>query len=826
MRQDKSQLVHDTLASFQRYLSDTIPPLLASEALEILMQLPPNVLAEAISKWAVEQTRCGYDARLPNLYLLASRKLREFDNLGLIPTARLISFLAAVHEYLVLACPEEDRPQLKKDLSLLEQPGDPTLSGIRSARSEPREDSSRPGAEIDVLRQNRELSRLLQRFTQIPLPEPAVRSEANSPDTSSLDQKEELASQVVGETLRNVHSAEELRRVEELLGGLGLSLQAESVFRVIARSLPEWNIAALDVDPESVPTNRPIEAMRRVVELAENKQEVSLRWQKLVEASLEQLEQGSLAKASMMIGLADSLARDAPSDSAVNTAARKKLQKRLDIESLRPFLEDVWNHSQVCNLLSFFDDYQPKGLLKSLRDEPKRARRRLLRDLLEIFGEGARGEVLACLRQELSSAGAFEKKVFLQDLVSLLYLIRPSGGEPLEHEFDSVEKMLDPALPPELVREAILYFGTFRTERPEEILIRVLHQLEDLLLARNRKGGDAKPLQALLTECTFCLAKLGTKRAVRAVRVHGLGKLSGLGDTLERLTHLSALDLNIDPETVSEITKAAGKSLPRRLLGLKVGGDLHAFRQLVTAMSATRSTDFNLLMEEVTARFSTEELGRIAAKYLEASNGERPAAGEDSVARSGTLNLYGLPVLLRRFERSGASGILSLHDAGNEIAGILMIREGAILSCRAGSLTGETAFYRLFEKPVEGTFAFQPRKDLAAAPDSLGKALGPLVLEGVKRHDQYRWLRAVVSDRAAFVPKSEEPPDVGEPGSIAALLWRQIGEGSTPADCELQIDGEPLELRRLLVRWVEQGLLEEIPLTAKAEDSEPGSRTA
>src|SRR4029453_4836394 len=75
----------------------------------------------------------------------------------------------------------------------------------------------------------------------------------------------------------------------------------------------------------------------------------------------------------------------------------------------------------------------------------------------------------------------------------------------------------------------------------------------------------------------------------------------------------------------------------------------------------------------------------------------------------------------------------------------LVLREGKREEIKRGRLTGEDAFYQLFEKPTPGQFAFVKGAP-PAAPGATPRAILPLTLEAMRRYDELQETAALVPD--------------------------------------------------------------------------------
>jgi len=127
-----------------------------------------------------------------------------------------------------------------------------------------------------------------------------------------------------------------------------------------------------------------------------------------------------------------------------------------------------------------------------------------------------------------------------------------------------------------------------------------------------------------------------------------------------------------------------------------------------------------------------------------------------------------------------------------------------------GQIHGEDALYQVFEKPFPGTFAFR-----AANPCAEPAAAAPpldvlnIILEGLRRHDEYQLARALAPEGVSMEPGSAAAycPEEETDASLARSVWAHASAGAPPEVCEAQVPTDPFRVRRLLAYWVEQGAL-------------------
>jgi hypothetical protein len=86
-----------------------------------------------------------------------------------------------------------------------------------------------------------------------------------------------------------------------------------------------------------------------------------------------------------------------------------------------------------------------------------------------------------------------------------------------------------------------------------------------------------------------------------------------------------------------------------------------------------------------------------------------------------------------------------------------------------------------------------------------------ILMEGVRRYDEYKRAAAIVPDAARLKPtgKSHGCPE-SEDADFAVLVWTHVSSGKTPEQCEAAISTDGYRIRRLLANWVEEGALQQL----------------
>src|SRR5450756_1975441 len=116
--------------------------------------------------------------------------------------------------------------------------------------------------------------------------------------------------------------------------------------------------------------------MRCIVTLPENPEEVGRRFNEMVGAAVEQLNQGSLARASRMLDVAEKIVSENHVETATAENVRRRAQEAVDLERVRSLGEDPRNHEALGRILSFFPGFTPGRFIEELHGEEKRVLRR------------------------------------------------------------------------------------------------------------------------------------------------------------------------------------------------------------------------------------------------------------------------------------------------------------------------------------------------------------------------------------------------------------------------------------------------------------------
>jgi hypothetical protein len=806
--EETSPEVREALEELHLYLSDVLPPLVVAESFKLLLKFPPGLMASNIESWTAMQHRSGSGIKVSDYLFYAVKKVYLIGEFRLVTKGPFAGFFAELIRLVAASCPPDEREALLHNLKRLgEATGSLTASVdelIRGKGWAPSAPTQGLPLSADELQQLRRFSILLERFD----------ARHGTPQADSV-RTTELLAHALAMAARTSRSTEEF---EKNLQKMGLQMETGEVFRALAAGLPGWPPpppAPEGSEEEKVPVQEsaPLAAIHRIVEQPEEPGEVALRFNEMVKTACERFNEGALPQAVTLLDLAERIVKEKKVDSTIVDAVRQKVDESLDVERLRRYAEVPRQHLLLRRVLNFFLATRPAGLLSELLRETKRERRKLILQLLEVHGAPARQEALARLQSAFGKGEGDENWYFRRNLLYLLRRIPASGqgGLAPEEDVEIASRHASLQIPAALLKEAIANLGQLRHEKAEKKLIALLVEIEKMLI----KPGPAAPIdpregRLLLDRVVSALARFGTPEARRAVVEHGLMKKKAeLGDTMARLSELAGQDLSGDGESLESLLAALKANTPRRVFGIVLSQNESNAKHIIDALSTTPSETVREALGGLARKFEGLEIGKAATRALATldSAGQVPEAHD---TRSGEIEIFGLPALVQGLADSGASGLLRLKDPRGDLEAEIVLLAGRMKSCEARSLSGETAFYELLERPAPASYTFERQPDAKNEPaaDKLPE-FAPLCLEGMRRHDELGQAAVVVPDDARFSKTQVRPEHhpVELDGMFVNGLWNLIAGGATPKDCEGALKADSFRIRRQLAHWVETGAL-------------------
>jgi len=823
----------EALQQLQRYLSDTIAPMIFADSMDILLATSPEYITAQIVSWVASLS--GVDSKLATAdYLFhAAKKIHLLGELELLPRDQIAAFLRILRPNLLAACPDQDRGSLANDfgnLELSQGAEAPTTVGHihRAGGAEvgrgPAVRADRPvetggvaggsaaaGESVarGFLKGLRRVNMLLERMSGHADAGPgtaAVAAVSGSPEERTL------VARIVTEAADRATTADELHGSLDELRGQGLQIDAGQLLRLLAHNLPNWAPPPA-VDEAAPPPQGAARAMGHLVTMSRSAGEKAQRFQELVNSAVEEFNGGSLGRAVTMIDLAERLAESQAVDASTLTTAHSRAYDGLDQGRLREYLEDDSKHHLLRRLMSFFPQFAPGELFAELETESNRDRRRFLLMLLNAQAEATRTAALEALHEVVAGDASYPW-FFERNLVYLLRTTRRSPDAPADPEVDVLIPMSELEGPLPLIREALATLGQIQHERAITALVARVSELEDALLGKRQLPHNEDELRALLDSVVGMLARSPAKEAKRCVVQHGLKRQPQLGNTLARLSKLSGQDLSDDRSAVDRLVRGLREELPTKVLGLTVitGRKTRSVERIIQALSGTDSPAVREALGEVVESYSGQEFATLAARVLSQLGTGAHSDEAPSAALTGDLDLFGLPGLLQSLSDSQLTGMLTVLDGDGRTAAALALDTGFMTSAEAGELRGETAIYQLLEKPVRGRFVFVKQESArgADAPAAGGKPVAPMLFEGIRRYDEFMRAAALAPDGARFRSTGKRPTNIADESNtdLVKNVWKRALEGATPEVLERELPVDSFRVRRLFEHWLGEGSLE------------------
>jgi len=868
MSDGQTQLPQEAL-DLKRFLSDEIAPMIFADSFGEMAEGSPRLIAVAIRSWVADQYRSTSGVSIPDYLFHAAKKLHLLGELELIPHEQMDQLMTKLKPLLLSICPEADRETLAHDLENLKAADGPTSSPVEVVHRRggvagggdvgaATGGGVRPPGTVDpspsgvfamptrlgrveagdagtaavavpapVMEGLQRLNLLLDRLAVVPgLSGGGMPSGAPVGFVSTGH--DALVAEIVDEVASSAKSPAELEKQLAMLRQFGVSQLADGVLPILTRGLPDWAAPVKSGDAE--PTSGAVRAMRKFVALAPDRDEIHKRFAELVRTAVEQFNTGSLGRAVTILDLADRMLESGDVDRNTSVSSIEQAFSAIDQARIRELAEREDSYSLLRRFISFFPQLDVDELVHELEHEEARDRRRFLLSLLTVHGDATRQLSLARLNDSIT--GNNPSPWYLErNLVHLLRTIPRPEGESVDPEIDVFVKMSEPTSPPPLVREAMTALSQVRHDRADRTLIARVAELEGALLGHNQLPHEPADVESMLDSAVTLLARSPSPAARRAVFAHGIKRQNVLGDTHGRLAKLGAHDLSDDPELVARIVKGIQDELPAKLFGVavKTARRSRLLEGLIEALAGTDQPSVRRVLSDVSQRFPAETFGQAATRVLARLGKSSDESGETRAgvaSLTGDLAVFGLPNLLQNLSDSRLTGTLSLIDPdGTTFADITLV-SGLVRGAQAGRLSGENAVYELFERPLPGRFVFVQEADgvdSEASTDAL-MPVTPLLLEGMRRYDEFVRAAALVPDDASYKGTDRKPtnvPDGGDP-QLARQVWQRASVGAPPAACEAALAVDAFQIRRLYEHWVAEGsLVPEKPPNSDADHDAP-----
>lgn len=788
--------LQSALFDIQRYLQDQIPPLTASDAVATLIAQPPQMLMREIRTWALEQSRLQ-SASMSDFLFHALRKVHLVGALKLIDRAVADAYLNAVIPLALDACPPDERELLRTNLITLRDSRD--ISAGAAAVHLTRASQSDAGAGGVVkptdnsTRSARRLSMVIERMSE---------HASAPPQTAFNDTPAQLVTMAAASATSERELEEYIRTLQPYTG----ESDPDKLFKVLADGVPKWEIA-LPLRPSAS-----IEAMHRIITLTPNMIGAAKRFRELMAEAIAQFNSGSLPAAVAMLELADIVIAEKKLDSTIVDRVRSDCVESISSEQMRKYAENKTKHVLLRKALGFFPTLTRQSLLQELRGEARPERRRALLGLLEAYGHAGRMAALADLETELARPPNEVDTYYLRNLIYLLHRVSRESDEGIDKELELLGRATARGQNIYVIKEAMIPLGQIKTEAAVKLLVTRLAECESLLVRKDALY-PADEMQKVVDRIVAALARIATPTALLAIARHGMKPNPLLGDTRARLASLAQHDLSFDEDTVNVLVKTIREDLPTKVFG-KVIATRPAPLRLIEALSSTRSEVVEKLFAEIVEKFGDYDIARAAAAALAnlASTGKAKGRDAQAATLTGDLEFFALPSLMQSLAETQATGIVTLSTKQGQTSGKLLFMNGKFVDAQTGHLRGVDAIYQMLERPVPGAFAFVPQPPLSVKTKSEPLEIMGLLFEGIRRHDELRQASILVPDDLALQSTTVKPtpdPEENDP-SIIREVWVKASGRTKISEWETQIATDAYRIRRLVMRWLEEGALQPV----------------
>ena len=662
------------------------------------------------------------------------------------------------------------------------------------------------------------LNNLLDRWERV-----ASKSPTQSPaglNTSLAGAESALLSRIIDEVASTARSSSDLNNQLRYLKNVGVNELGEGVLGALSGSLPDWapSEAPSTGADDAPPLSGAAQTMAKVMDLSKDSSERNERFRELISTAVDQFNDNSLGRAVTVIDLANRMISQKEVDASLAANIIDQASEKLDEGQLRKYSENEDKRLLLRRVLNFFPSLQIDNLMQDLIVETRRDRRRMLLRLLMIHGNETRGRSIKILEDSLS--GNVPQQWYVQR--NLIYLIRsipPSEEYDVDKEIDLLVRSSVPGGELPLLREALTALGQIDHPRSVKTLVARVSDLEDVLLQKGKAAHKKSEIQSLLDTAIKALIRFDNKEARQCVVTHGFKRRPEFGDSLARLSMLGGQDLSDDPATINRVIEAIKTELPVKVFGVSVKTPRKAqnIGNLLDSLSGTDIPKVRMVYDSIVRKFPGEQFANAAAKALTKLDNkttiDQPTDDAETVTSlSGDLALFGLPNLMQNLADSRLEGILTvLDDSGNSTASITL-SDGMMIDASTGGLTADTAVYQLLERPILGRFIFvnQPIDRAEMEGEPTGMAVMSLLMEGMRRYDEFNRAAAIIPDEAQYAATGKQPtglPDEDDANFVNGI-WVQATQGKKPIEIEKEAGVDGYRVFRLFEHWVNEGALE------------------
>jgi hypothetical protein len=798
------------LVDIQRYLLDQIPPLTASEAVAMLLTQPPQMLIREIQTWAMEQSRLQ-NASMSDFLFHALRKVHLVSALKLLDRASVDAYLTSVIPLALDACPPDERELLKTNLVTLRDAREISSTSTavhlssRSGDTAPGMVKPSSAAPVPAGMMTEESARTARRLSLVVDRLAQRMAGGATPSPLPVEHNAQLVQMAAASATSEAELEEYIRTLQPYTG----ESDPDKLFKVLADAVPKWEIAL----PSTARPSASIEAMHRIITLTPSTMGAAKRFRELMAEAISQFNSGSLPAAVAMLELADIVIAEKKLDNSVVDRVRSDCVESISSEQLRRYAENKAKHILLRKVLGFFPTLTRQSLLQELRGEARPERRRALLGLLEAYGSAGRVAALADLEIEIARPAQEIDTYYLRNLIYLLHRIPRESDEDAQKEVELLSKATSRGHNIYVIKEAFIPLGQIKTEAAVKLLVTRLAEFEALLVRKDTSLYPIDEMQKTIDRIVTALARIATPAALLAIARHGMKPNPLLGDTRARLATLAQHDLSFDEETVNLIVKTIREDLPNKVFG-KVIITRQPPLRLIEALSSTRSEVVETIFAEIVEKFGDHDVGKMAAAALAnlATAGKAKTRDGQAATLTGDLEFFSLPSLMQSLAETQATGIVTLSNKVGQTAGKLLFLSGKFVDAQSQHLRGVDAIYQLLERPVAGVFAFVPQPALNVKTKSEPMDIMPLLFEGIRRHDELRQFVILVPDDLVLQSTPVKPtpdPDETDP-SVIREVWVKASRGAPLSEWETQVGADAFRIRRLMMRWLEEGALQPV----------------
>jgi hypothetical protein len=668
--------------------------MLVADAADELFDAPPTVVAGEIKSWVANQFRGSNPLPVADYLFHAAKKLYVLEELDLVESERMRSFLNKLAPLLIHACPESDRQMLAENLRNIKDGASATTSvvdrihkpagsvhassyggggvhgesgggGGGAHRPQP-QGPSRPAAaplippqlaaaalelgidETSAAAPTGDVSAGIERLNLL-LDRLAQFADATDSIDTRVSRQPALLAEILDEVAADSRDSGEFENRLSLMEGMGLPALSPGLVRSLGQSLPDWAPIALPEGGLQESRNPSARAMRQVIRLARNDEQASARFEEMVKLAVEEFNNGSIGRSVSLLDVAQRMIDAKEIDTLPAQNAVERASVNVDESQILDYASDPTRIAVLSRFMDFFPALQVDALFLELEHEERRDRRRNLIRLLEVHGLKARQRALEILNEQVRGGPRLAWFV-IRNLIHVVRSIPRDAEDSLDAEIDAILPASSVTEPIPLVREALGALAGIPSSRAENALITRVTEIEDVLQGRGTQEHDREDLLSLLDTTVRLVGKISSSQAVECVVNHGLNPSSALGSPVQRLAGLAARDLTAHPAALRRLVEEISAEAPTKLFGINVRRTRKSERlkYLMEAVSGTDAPSVRQALASVIERFAGQHeateahsvLGRLGKRTAGSNGGDSSDEGA-SATLAGDLALFG-----------------------------------------------------------------------------------------------------------------------------------------------------------------------------------------